>query len=113
MALAGGKTARRSSFGRADWEYVLNTFCLGYHAGYQFIQTKPGVCNGNFLGIGADDCENSVIVDDSAIYGLLITNGEFVAMEGDDPTMVAFRRQIPASCASSIARSGGLAIKTR
>ena len=75
-------------FGRADWEYVLNTFCLGYHAGYHFIQTKPGVCNGNFLGIGADDCENSVIVDDSAIYGLLITNGEFVAMEGDDPTMV-------------------------
>ena len=75
-------------FGRADWEYVLNTFCLGYHAGYHFIKTKAGVCNGNFLGIGADDCENSVIVDDSAIYGLLITNGEFVAMEGDDPTMV-------------------------
>ncbi len=75
-------------FGRADWEYVLNTFCLGYHAGYRFIKTKAGVCNGNFLGIGADDCENSIIVDDSAIYGLLITNGEFVAMEGDDPTMV-------------------------
>ena len=75
-------------FGRADWEYVLNTFCLGYHAGYHFIKTKAGVCNGNFLGIGADDCENSIIVDDSAIYGLLITNGEFVAMEGDDPTMV-------------------------
>ena len=53
-------------FGRADWEYVLNTFCLGYHAGYRFIKTKAGVCNGNFLGIGADDCENSIIVDDSA-----------------------------------------------
>jgi hypothetical protein len=42
-------------FGRSDWEYVLNTFCFGYKAGYKFIQTPRGECNGNFLGIGADD----------------------------------------------------------
>jgi hypothetical protein len=75
-------------FGRADWEYVLNTFCFGYHVGYHFIQTSAGVCNGNFLGIGADDCQTSLQVDDSAIYGLLITNGEFVSFHGPDPTMV-------------------------
>jgi hypothetical protein len=75
-------------FGRADWEYVFNTFCFGYHVGYRFIKTKTGVCNGNFLGIGADDCQTSLQVDDSAIYGLLITNGEFVSFHGPDPTMV-------------------------
>ena len=43
-------------FGRSDWQYVFNTFCFGYNIGYKFIQTAAGVCNGNFLGIGADDC---------------------------------------------------------
>jgi hypothetical protein len=75
-------------FGRSDWEYVFNTFCLGYKAGYKFIQTATGECNGNFLGIGADACNRSVVVEQSAPYALLITNGEFVADMGDDPTMV-------------------------
>jgi len=67
-------------FGRSDWEYVFNTFCFGYRYGYRFIQTKTGNCNGNFLGIGADAAWNSVFVDQCAGFGLLITNGEFVAM---------------------------------
>lgn len=75
-------------FGRADWEYVLNTFCYGYRAGYKFIPTKTGECNGNFLGIGADNCNRAVLVEQSAPYGLLITNGEFTSFTGDDPTMV-------------------------
>ena len=25
-------------FGRSDWQYVLNTFCFGYHVGYQFMR---------------------------------------------------------------------------
>jgi len=75
-------------FGRADWEYVLNTFCFGYHVGYKFVRTGTGECNGNFLGIGADDCNRAVLVEQSAIYGLLITNGEFTSFHGDDPTMV-------------------------
>jgi len=75
-------------FGRADWEYAFNTFCFGYHTGYKFIKTEAGVCNGNFLGIGADDCITSVDVDDSAIYGLLISNGEFTSFHGPNPTMV-------------------------
>src|ERR1041384_3378176 len=35
--------------GRSDWQYVFNTFCFGYSIGYKFVQTKAGVCNGNFL----------------------------------------------------------------
>ncbi|HEY2471446.1 MAG TPA: glycosyl hydrolase family 28-related protein [Terracidiphilus sp.] len=75
-------------FGRADWEYVLNTFCFGYHVGYKFVHTGTGECNGNFLGIGADDCNRAVLVEQAAPYGLLITNGEFTSFHGDDPTMV-------------------------
>lgn len=75
-------------FARTDWQYVLNTFCFGYKVGYKFAQTRAGVCNGNFLGIGADDCQRAVLVEQSAPFGLLITNGEFVAFNGPDPVMV-------------------------
>ncbi len=75
-------------FGRSDWQYVLNTFCFGYKVGYKFVQTTAGVCNGNFLGLGADDCHTAVVVEQSAPYGLLITNGQFVSFHGPDPTMV-------------------------
>jgi len=74
--------------GRSDWQYMFNTFCFGYKVGYRFIQTKAGVCNGNFLGIGADDCFTAVVVDNCATFGLLISNGEFVSFHGPDPTMV-------------------------
>jgi hypothetical protein len=76
-------------FGRTDWQYVLNTFCFGYRAGYRFIETADGMCNGNFLGLGADDCYTAVVVDSSPRFGILITNGEFVSFHGPDPTMVA------------------------
>jgi len=76
-------------FGKSDWEYVHNTFCFGYKIGYRFIRSKHGYCNGNFLGIGADDSyEACVRVDQCAHYGLLITNGEFVSFRGDHPTMI-------------------------
>lgn len=75
-------------FARSDWQYVLNTFCYGYNVGYKFIKSSSGVCNGNFLGIGADDCFTSVDVEDSAAFGLLISNGEFTSFHGPDPTMV-------------------------
>ena len=74
--------------GRSDWQYVLNTFCFGYKIGYKFIRSRSGMCNGNFLGLGADACCTGVLVEQSAPYGLLITNGQFVAFKGPDPTMV-------------------------
>jgi hypothetical protein len=76
------------TFGRADWEYVLNTFCFAYRVGYRFVQTSTGGCNGNFLGIGADNCNRAVLVEQAAEYGLLITNAEFTSFHGDDPTMI-------------------------
>ena len=75
-------------FGRSDWQYVFNTFCFGYNVGYKFIRTKAGLCNGNFLGIGADDCYTALVVEESAPYGLLISNGQFVSFHGPDPTMI-------------------------
>ena len=75
-------------FGKTDWHYVHNTFCFGYNVGYKFIKTEKGSANGNFLGIGADDCYTALAVEESAPMGLLITNGEFVSFHGPDPTMV-------------------------
>jgi hypothetical protein len=75
-------------FGRTDWQYVYNTFCFGYNVGYKFVETKAGVCNGNFLGIGADDCYTALVVENCAPMGLLISNGEFVSFHGPDPTMI-------------------------
>jgi hypothetical protein len=75
-------------FGRSDWQYVYNTFCFGYKIGYKFIKSRTGVCNGNFLGIGADDCHTALVVEQSAPFGLLITNGQFVSFHGPDPTMI-------------------------
>ena len=74
--------------GRSDWQYMFNTFCFGYNVGYKFVQSKAGVCNGNFLGLGADDCFTAVQVENCAPMGLLISNGEFVSFHGPDPTMV-------------------------
>ncbi len=79
-------------FGKSDWQYVYNTFCFGYNVGYKFIRTRSGQCNGNFLGIGADDCYTALVVEHCAPYGLLITNGEFVSFHGPDPTMIEIEK---------------------
>jgi len=74
-------------FGRADWEYVLNTFVWGARYAYRFIQTPHGACNGQFVGIGADRCDVDVLVDALQGPGIQITNAEFTAFDG--PTSVA------------------------
>jgi hypothetical protein len=63
---------------RTDWEYVFNTFCFGYGAGYKFSSSAQGSANGNFLGLGADSCQRAVVVEQAQPPGLLISNGEFV-----------------------------------
>ena len=105
-------------FGRSDWQYVYNTFCFGYKVGYKFIKSAAGVCNGNFLGIGADDCYTALVVEQCAPFGLLITNGEFVSFHGPDPTMIEIAQTNTGSirfvnCAfwgpcNQIARIGGM-----
>jgi len=78
--------ARAFVMARSDWEYVFNTFAFGYNIGYHFIETASGACNGNFLGIGGDNCYTTIQVDAASSFGLLITNGEFTSFNGPDPT---------------------------
>lgn len=72
-------------FARTDWEYMINCFVFGMSVGYKFIASPSGAgsCNGNFVGIGADACQNaSVQVDASDPWGILINNGEFTSFTG-------------------------------
>ena len=101
-------------FGTSDWQYVFNTFCFGYNVGYKFIKTKAGDCNGNFLGIGADDCFTALVVEQSAPIGLLISNGEFVSFHGpgsDDGARG--HEQHRQRAFRELAPSGGRAIRSR
>jgi len=76
-------------FGHADWQMVVGTFCFGYDIGYHFVPGKDGQPgNGSFTGIAADDAHVAVFVEQSSYAGLLIENGQFVAMHGADPTAV-------------------------
>lgn len=75
-----GENGEGFVLGRCDWQYVLNTFCLGYKVGYHFIQTEMGPFNGNLLGIGADRCVTAFKVENAKRHGIRITNGEFVSL---------------------------------
>ncbi|HOX38590.1 MAG TPA: glycosyl hydrolase family 28-related protein [Candidatus Brocadiia bacterium] len=73
-------------FGRTDWEYVTNNFVFPTNIGYRFIKTDKGECNGHFSGNGSDASQVCVQVDSIQPMGLLITNGQFVSFNGDNPT---------------------------
>ena len=75
-------------FARTDWEYVLNTFVFPTRIGYHFIETERGACNGQFVGIGSDASEYCVVVDAIQYMGLLITNGQFVSFNGENPVEI-------------------------
>jgi hypothetical protein len=75
-------------FGRTDWEYITNNFVFPVNIGYRFINTPSGACNGQMTGNGADAAQVCVQVDRIQPMGLLITNGQFVAFNGDDPTAI-------------------------
>lgn len=85
-------------FGRTDWEYVTNTFVFPCNIGYRFIRTQAGMCNGQFLGIGADEAQRCVSVELIQRMGLLITNGEFVSMHGDERVEVV----VESACTGSV-----------
>lgn len=75
-------------FGRTDWEYVNNTFVYPCRIGYRFLRTERGAMNGQLCGIGADEANRCIQVDDIQPMGLLITNGQFVAFKGENPIAV-------------------------
>jgi len=85
-------------FARTDWEYVTNTFIFPVNIGYHFIATKNGAMNGQLCGIGADAANRCIVVDEIQPMGLLITNGQFVAFEGENPVEVV----INPTCAGSV-----------
>jgi hypothetical protein len=59
---------------------VWYRFVFEMAVGYSFIESQTGSCNGNFLGIGADACQNaSVRVESADASGILIVNGEFTS----------------------------------
>jgi len=82
------KNLEAFTFGRTDWEYVNNTFVFPVKTGYRFIHTDQGEANGQFSGIGADESQVCVKVESIQPMGLLIANGQFVAMHGDIRTQV-------------------------
>jgi hypothetical protein len=85
-------------FGRTDWEYVNNTFVFPVKYGYHFVATKTGAANGQFSGIGADESQVCVKVDQIQPMGLLISNGQFVCMHGEQRTEVLVEK----TCAGSV-----------
>lgn len=85
-------------FARTDWEYVTNTFIFPVNIGYHFIATNNGTMNGQLCGIGADAANRCIVVDHIQPMGLLITNGQFVAFEGENPIEIV----INPTCAGSV-----------
>lgn len=85
-------------FGRTDWEYVTNNFVFPAKIGFRFIRTEHGACNGQFTGNGADACETSVLVEEIQPMGLLITGGQFVAFNGENPIELV----VANSCTGSV-----------
>jgi len=69
------------TFARADWEYVTNCFCIGYHMGYRFVKsTHPTLgapANVLLTQSGADLSEIAVQVDDSQAHaGISFSNAQ-------------------------------------
>jgi hypothetical protein len=85
-------------FARTDWEYVTNTFIFPVNIGYHFIATKNGTMNGQLCGIGADASNRCIVVDQIQPMGLLITNGQFVAFEGENPIEIV----VSPTCTGSV-----------
>jgi len=85
-------------FARTDWEYVTNTFIFPVKIGYHFIATPNGAMNGQLCGIGADAANRCIVVDEIQPMGLLITNGQFVAFEGENPVEI----EVSPTCIGSV-----------
>jgi len=85
-------------FARTDWEFVNNTFVFPANTGYHFVSSATGAANGQFSGIAADSTRRPIVVEALQSMGLLISNGQFVAMKGPSPTALV----VEPSCTGSI-----------
>ncbi len=65
--------------GRNDWGYFTNCFVYGAKIGFHFVQTKAGSYNGQMSGCGVDGSIQCIVADSVNPFGIIITNGQFVA----------------------------------
>ena len=74
-------------FGRTDWEYVNNCFCISYKVGFHFVANKDGPGNCVLTTCGSDIGPTAVLVDDSQGHaGVTFVNGQFMAGVEVKPT---------------------------
>ena len=67
-------------FGRTDWEYVQNCFCIGFSVGYHFISTKAGQPNVVLTQSGSDIGPVAVLVDGTQAHaGISFSNSQFMS----------------------------------
>lgn len=64
---------------RDEWGSIRDTFVYGAKVGYRFITTEHGSFNGKLSGIGADGCMVCLQIEQTNPYGMLISDGQFVA----------------------------------
>jgi hypothetical protein len=73
--------------GQSDWEFMSNCFCIGYHIGYHFVQTKTGAGNYLLTQSGADIGPAAVRVQNSQAHaGISFVNCQFMAGIETAPT---------------------------
>ncbi|MHB0998469.1 MAG: glycosyl hydrolase family 28-related protein [Armatimonadota bacterium] len=70
------KNATAFIFGRTDWEFVVNAFCISYNIGFRFTSFGHDASNVMFLNCGPDaGGEAAVLVEATQVHaGLLFTN---------------------------------------
>ena len=64
---------------RNDWGYFTNCFVYGAKIGFHFVQTKAGSYNGQISGCGVDGSIQCLVANSANPFGIVITNGQFVA----------------------------------
>jgi len=67
-------------FGRTDWEYVTNCFCIAYKVGFHFIALNDGPGNVVLTQSGSDIGPTAVLVDATQGHaGVAFNNSQFMA----------------------------------
>ena len=74
------KNATAFKFGRTDWQYIDNSFCICYKIGFHFIEGKAGPGNAVITNSGPDGCPTGVLVEKCQDHaGIAFTNCQFMS----------------------------------
>lgn len=67
-------------FGRTDWEYVSNCFCIWYKVGFHFTEFKDGPGNVILSTSGSDIGPTAVLVENCQAHaGIVFSNCQFMS----------------------------------